>query len=335
MKKILSGILCLAMVLSMAVPSFAADNDMTIRYSNQESYEISIPASMDLDASSGEGMFTIEVDETEMSEDSYVSVTATSKNYDGGWFLVNVNDKNDKIEYFIGTTDNGSDVSANNEIMAADGNTSIDFYIRLSDTSKFGTYEDTITFSSEVKRHPIGYLYGDHYLPEINYNQNEYPYAMIAINEDGGIPVFVASNKPLLFYAQYHLLLEIEPDIKIMAQLLSYDSVNGLYYVSDTDEPDYIYLSDEDIQKMLEEWPFETNNLRIGIDFAGNLSVAAGGLGMQWNWLFNERSWSNYDIVEYDAETQKVTGIYLEAQELVPIYSGQNVTLVGNKWVIS
>ena len=151
MKKIITSALCLAMVFSTSISAFATNNSMQIRYSNQESYEIYIPDSMDLDASSGKGMFTIEVDETEMSENSYISVTATSENYDNGWFLVNVDDENDKIEYFIGTTDNGNDVTANNEIMAADGNTSVSFYITLSDTNKFGTYEDTVTFSSEIK----------------------------------------------------------------------------------------------------------------------------------------------------------------------------------------
>lgn len=151
MKKILSSVLCLAMLLSLGVTAFAETNDFVLTYANEASYEITIPASGDVDSSTGKGTITITVDNANLAENTAVSVTATSANYaDGYWYLVNTRDATDKIAYTIGTTDGGSNIASGSSVLSADSDTSTTLYVTVSDTSKVGTFTDTITFTSEI-----------------------------------------------------------------------------------------------------------------------------------------------------------------------------------------
>lgn len=151
MKKIISSILCLAMMLSMGVTAFAKTNDLVLTYSNEASYEISIPESGNIDVATGKGTITIRVVDTNLEDGTVVNVTATSANYtDGSWYLVNTKDSADKIAYTIGTTDGNSDIVSGSSVLSADEATSATFYVTINDTSKVGTFTDTITFTSEI-----------------------------------------------------------------------------------------------------------------------------------------------------------------------------------------
>jgi len=152
MKKILSTVLCLVMILSLGVTAFAETNEFVLTYSNEASYEISIPESGNIDVTNGKGTITIGVTETNLADGTVVSVTATSANYtDDSWYLVNTKDSSDKMAYTVGTTDGGSDVASGDEVLSADSATSTTLYVTLSDTSKIGTFTDTITFTSEIE----------------------------------------------------------------------------------------------------------------------------------------------------------------------------------------
>ena len=156
MKKIISSILCLVMVLSMGTVAFAETNDFVLTYSNEASYEISIPESGNVDVASGKGTITIGISEANLADGTAVSVTASSANYaNGSWYLVNTKDSSDKIAYTIGTTDGGSDIASGGTIVSADSATSATFYVTISDTSKVGTFTDTITFTSEIVKKMI------------------------------------------------------------------------------------------------------------------------------------------------------------------------------------
>lgn len=151
MKKILSGILCLTMMLSMGVTAFADSSDFVLTYSNEASYEITIPAAGTVDKATGKGTIEIDISDANLADGTAVSVTATSSNYaDGSWYLVNTKDSTDKIAYTIGTTEGGSDVASGGIVVASDSATSATFYVTVSDTSKVGTFTDTITFTSEI-----------------------------------------------------------------------------------------------------------------------------------------------------------------------------------------
>lgn len=151
MKKIISSVLCLVMMLSMGTVAFADSSDFVLTYSNEASYEITIPASGTVDKTTGKGTIVVNVGDANLEDGTAVSVTATSANYsNGSWYLVNTKDATDKIAYSIGTTDGGSDVVSGSEVLSADSATSATFYVTVSDTSKVGTFSDTITFTSEI-----------------------------------------------------------------------------------------------------------------------------------------------------------------------------------------
>ena len=151
MKKIISSILCLIMMVSMSISAFAESNDFVLTYSNEASYEITIPASGTVNKATGKGIIEIDISDANLANGTAVSVTATSANYaNGSWYLVNTKDSSDKIAYTIGTTDGANDVASGSEVLSADSATSAAFYITISDTSRVGTFTDTITFTSEI-----------------------------------------------------------------------------------------------------------------------------------------------------------------------------------------
>ena len=153
MKKKASIVLAGIMLMSLAVPTFAAEtNTHELIYQNDASYEISIPASSNIDIVTGKGTIDIGVLDTNLEKDTLVSVIISSDNYsDGNWNLVNTKDSSDKIVYTIGTSDGLSDVSNGDEVVAtaATGNNTL--YVNVSDTSKVGTFTDVITFTSEIR----------------------------------------------------------------------------------------------------------------------------------------------------------------------------------------
>lgn len=155
MKKILSSVLCLAMMLSMGTVAFAETNDFVLTYSNEASYEISIPASGNVDKSTGKGVILIETPVVNVGNNQIVAVSISSANYNDGWKLVNTKDNSDTISYNIGTTDGASDITNNELFMTAIGSGAyINLYVSFEDLNslnQIGTFTDTITFTSEIK----------------------------------------------------------------------------------------------------------------------------------------------------------------------------------------
>ena len=87
MKKIISSILSLAMILSMSTVAFAETNEFVLTYSNEASYEIMIPDSCDINVSTGKGAIEVMIVNANLEDNTMVSITATSSNYtDGSWY---------------------------------------------------------------------------------------------------------------------------------------------------------------------------------------------------------------------------------------------------------
>ena len=152
MKKILSSIISLSLVFSLGIPVFAAEtNTHELIYQNNASYEISIPASSNIDIATGKGEINVGVTEAKLEKWTGVSITISSSNYsDGSWNLVNTKDGNDKITYSIGTADGANDIASGDEVAFAKDAGTTTLYVNVSDTSKVGTFTDTITFTSEI-----------------------------------------------------------------------------------------------------------------------------------------------------------------------------------------
>ena len=155
MKKILSSVLCLAMLASMSTTAFAAvwepqepetttTNTHELIYQNDASYEISIPATSNIDVATGRGAIEVAVTNAKLEDGTMVAITASSTNYNNGtWNLVNSKNDKDTIAYSIGTT------SGANDIATSEASDAI-LYVTVSDTDRVGTFTDTITFTSEI-----------------------------------------------------------------------------------------------------------------------------------------------------------------------------------------
>lgn len=156
MKKILSVLLGSIMFLAIVFPvSAAAADDFVLSYSNDESYEIYVPTSETINSGENEVFVDIEITEADISNNSVIIVSVASDNYDDGTFnLVNVLDSNDKIPYTI--YNNGDIVSNGDNILYSSGPDSTTLTIELSDDTKFGTFVDVLTFTSEIE-----FLYDD------------------------------------------------------------------------------------------------------------------------------------------------------------------------------
>lgn len=155
MKKIISLILALSAICSFYVCVAAETNYMSLVYSNEASYEIEIPSITTVNPSTGSGYFEISVDNMEFDDDSYVSVVVTSDNYDDGWYLVDVNDQNNKIPYTMGTQALSEDIVSGSEVMVEKENPDVVLFVQLQELDKYGTFTDTITFVSEVSNYKL------------------------------------------------------------------------------------------------------------------------------------------------------------------------------------
>ena len=169
-KKILSCVLCLSLMFSMAVQAFAAEtNTYELVFRNEASYEIVIPASNDIDISTGKATIDIAVTDANLAEGTMVAITASSSNYaNDSWNLVNIKDNADKIAYTIGTTDGGDDIINGSSVLSANSTTDTTLYVTVSDISKVGTFSDTITFTSEIVDDMISFSVESEKHPELN-----------------------------------------------------------------------------------------------------------------------------------------------------------------------
>ena len=110
MKKALSFLLTLILICCMAVPAFAADNQETLVSleidGSLESYEITIPATITLDAakfaSGKETVIKAELTSISAIWSKYIKIYFSSQN---GFYLVNTEDSSKKIGYTFDAAD--------------------------------------------------------------------------------------------------------------------------------------------------------------------------------------------------------------------------------------
>ena len=155
MKKLFALTLAVAMLATMSVTAFAADYDtagnkgMTVTYSVDPAYTVTIPTDVTIDGNST----TISAENVVVEKGKYVSVTLADDND----FTVRTQ-QGAELSYTV--TANDENVAAGGEILAvnpADGNTgtaTITFDIDESDIKYAGTYTGTATFTVAVKDVP-------------------------------------------------------------------------------------------------------------------------------------------------------------------------------------
>ena len=151
-KKFLSGIMVCVLAFGFTVPSFAAErNTHELIYQNDASYEISIPATSNIDIATGRGEIDLSITNTKLEDWTVVAITASSANYaDGSWNLVNTKNNKDTISYSIGTTVGANDIASGDRVVTASDVTDATLYVTVENADKVGTFSDIITFTSEI-----------------------------------------------------------------------------------------------------------------------------------------------------------------------------------------
>ena len=155
MKKLFALLLAITMMATLSVTAFAADYDttgdkgMTVTYSVEPGYTVTIPTDVTIDGHST----TISAEDVVVNKGQYVSVTLAADNN----FTVKTTE-GAELTYTV--TANGENVAAGGEILAvnpADGKTgtaTITFDIDESDIKYAGTYTGSATFTIAVKDVP-------------------------------------------------------------------------------------------------------------------------------------------------------------------------------------
>ena len=153
MKKFLSLMLCLALLLGLATTAYATGNTTIVSLEvPDETYNLIIPATVTIDASSKAGTVAVAVEDVNLIWSDYLAVQMTAQNAvsgEQGSYLINA-DNGKKIHYYFSNdvkgdpyiTQSGYCYDVLNEIYTS--NT-----ITLTVDGKYpgaGTYTDTLTF---------------------------------------------------------------------------------------------------------------------------------------------------------------------------------------------
>ena len=159
MKKLFALILAITMMATLSVTAFAADydtagdKDMTVTYSVNPGYTVTIPTDVTIDGNST----TISAENVVVEKGKYVSVTLADDND----FTVRTQ-QGAELTYTV--TANGANVDAGDEILAVNptdgktGTATVTFDIDESDIKYAGTYTGTAIFTVAVKPVPVSII---------------------------------------------------------------------------------------------------------------------------------------------------------------------------------
>lgn len=154
MKKFLSLMLCLALLLGLATTAYATGNTTTVSLEvPDETYTLKIPATVTIDATSKTGSVTVEVADVNLIWSTGLKVVMTAQNTvsgETGSYLVNEESGN-KIHYNFSKDVDGNIYGANNtSYKALDTILNTSNSITLTVDGAYpgaGTYTDVLTFT--------------------------------------------------------------------------------------------------------------------------------------------------------------------------------------------
>lgn len=170
MKKVLSILLSITLLLSLAIPVFAAETDTRSTVvsleldPSMESYTLEIPAQVELDVATKIGAIAVKLTDVSLVWNHSVTVYMTTENGvsgEPGSYLVNSDDESLKIHYTL--TD-----AIGRDYVHGQGDPVAEYFINTStgeviengggvtleidgDYPGAGTYTDTITFTVELQ----------------------------------------------------------------------------------------------------------------------------------------------------------------------------------------
>ena len=163
MKKILSGVLCLAMMLSMGATAFAAEistdggtQNTVVSYGMSEGFTVTIPTNFNID-DSRKATANVSASNVMIAHGAILEVTIRGNDWDGSWELIDAAEASNQLTYTIGTTEGGDDIVNNSVVLdvasgeAYGSEVAETLYFTVVDTlTKAGTYTDTLTFTVSV-----------------------------------------------------------------------------------------------------------------------------------------------------------------------------------------
>ena len=200
MKKIFSIILSIVMLLSLSLNTFAVDTASTIlTYSNEASYEISIPDSVSIDTKTLSGEININILNAKLEKETLIQVSVESENE---WKLVSSDKVGEYINYSLSLED--KIVENGDRVIFTD--TNIDTKLKLQiEEAKVGQYSDILTFTSEIIRiipfivdednyySEVGMTWADWINSDYNTSTDNYGYTLV-INDNGNISKLIDGN---------------------------------------------------------------------------------------------------------------------------------------------
>lgn len=154
MKKLLSLMLCLVLLMGLATTAYAADNETIVSLEvPPETYILKIPPTVTIDATSKENTFTVAVEDVNLIWSSQIIVKYEAANaIDGetGSYLLN-SDSGKKIPYTIANGYNAHyQKGKTNTALEANGNATATMKLFIDEEFTYpgaGTFTDTLTFS--------------------------------------------------------------------------------------------------------------------------------------------------------------------------------------------
>ena len=220
MRKIISGILCLAMLLSTPLIASAmivdggnepdydepqngyvddwgdSWGDTKLIYDNGPTYSIVIPAEVNISKDTFEGVIDVEVVDPFLGSDMFVSVEISSWNApehwedDDRWRLVNTEYEEDVIYYQVGTTRGDDDILNLDNVLVTQESAVSSLYVKLVGEPKFGKYVDYLTFTADIVKMFEFTIDGDTYYgyESMNWRQwanSEFSMGKFYLDEDG------------------------------------------------------------------------------------------------------------------------------------------------------
>lgn len=160
MKKLLSLMLCFALLLGLATTVYATGNTTTVSLEvPNESYTLKIPATVTIDATSKTGSVTVEVADVNLIWSTGLRVVMTAQNAvagETGSYLVNAESDN-KIHYNLKASFDGDSYKAGEsfDVLRTDSRNSETITLTVDGAYPgAGTYTDTLTFTVETYKIP-------------------------------------------------------------------------------------------------------------------------------------------------------------------------------------
>lgn len=162
MKKMLSMVLVVMMVLSMVPAAYATsitiDGDQTastvVTYGLDEGYTVTIPDSVALNTD-GVGAATLSASNVIIASGKTLNVRISGADYVDAWELIDQADANNAVTYSIKKA--GAEVKSGDVVLAAasgdNWNSSVSATLDFAITeaiSKSGSYKDTLTFTVSI-----------------------------------------------------------------------------------------------------------------------------------------------------------------------------------------